>query len=90
MFHMYFSLRLPLKRFRPEDRANLNDFESIITSTEHVYQHGQPTPPSPSQISLRVQISYYFIHFLNFFLSYFRVHMILKKMKIQHTEPVMQ
>jgi len=36
-------LQLPLKRFRHDEQTNM------ITSTpEHVYQHGQPTPPSPT------------------------------------------
>lgn len=48
------SLQLPLKRFRPDDHSNLHGIESITTTPEHVYQHGQPTPPSPSHIPLRV------------------------------------
>jgi len=50
------SLQLPLKRFRTDDHLNLNGIEPITTTTtpEHVYQHGQPTPPSPSQIPSRV------------------------------------
>ncbi|CAM4949581.1 unnamed protein product [Rotaria socialis] len=51
-------LQLPLKRFRTDDRSNLNEFESTITTSEHVYQHGQPTPPSPSQISLRASYDF--------------------------------
>ncbi len=47
------SLQLPLKRFRIDDRSNFNSLESI-TTPEHVYQHGQPTPPSPSQLPSRV------------------------------------
>ncbi|CAF2788936.1 unnamed protein product [Rotaria sp. Silwood2] len=57
-YHFYRSdsfLQLPLKRFRTDDQLNLNEFESTITTCEHVYQHGQPTPPSPSQISFHVR-----------------------------------
>jgi hypothetical protein len=56
-FHFVFffsSLQLPLKRFRPDDQLNINGIESITTTPEHVYQHGQPTPPSPSQLPSRV------------------------------------
>jgi hypothetical protein len=50
-------LQLPLKRFRPDDQLNIHNIESITTTTtyEHVYQHGQPTPPSPSQLLSRVK-----------------------------------
>ncbi|CAF0983342.1 unnamed protein product [Rotaria sordida] len=51
-------LQLPLKRFRADDQLNLNEFESTITTCEHVYQHGQPTPPSPSQISFRSNLDF--------------------------------
>jgi hypothetical protein len=52
-FKLFFlSLHLPLKRFRPDDQFNSNRIES--TTPEHVYIHGQPTPPSPSQSSSRV------------------------------------
>ncbi|CAF2638292.1 unnamed protein product [Rotaria sp. Silwood2] len=51
-------LQLPLKRFRTDDQLNLNDFESTITTCEHVYQHGQPTPPSPSQTSFRSNLDF--------------------------------
>ncbi|CAF4766441.1 unnamed protein product, partial [Rotaria sp. Silwood1] len=51
-------LQLPLKRFRTDDQLNLNDYESTITTCEHVYQHGQPTPPSPSQTSFRSTLDF--------------------------------
>lgn len=49
-------LQLPLKRFR-SDTTNqiLNNIQSSLTiqnsiTTDHVYRHGQPTPPSPSHL----------------------------------------
>jgi hypothetical protein len=45
---------MPLKRFRADDQSNMNNNEPTITTTEHVYRHGQATPPSPSQPMSRV------------------------------------
>jgi hypothetical protein len=50
----FLSLQLPLKRFRGDDQLNRNGIESAITTSEPVYLHGQPTPPSPSQSLIRV------------------------------------
>ena len=54
-FIHFFSLQLPLKRFRPdEQQLNRTGIESLTTTSEPVYLHGQPTPPSPSQSLTRV------------------------------------
>lgn len=50
-------LQLPLKRFRSEanplqSSLTIKHSSSLIT-TDHVYQHGQPTPPSPSHLLSR-------------------------------------
>lgn len=48
------SLQLPLKRFRPETPFIRSRINSTADTPEHVYIHGQPTPPSPSQQAFRV------------------------------------
>lgn len=50
-------LQLPLKRFRSDvtplpSSLTIKHSSSAIT-TDHVYQHGQPTPPSPSHLLSR-------------------------------------
>lgn len=51
-------LQLPLKRFRSDTNSigisiqsslTINNSSALIT-TDHVYRHGQPTPPSPSHL----------------------------------------
>ncbi|CAF0728160.1 unnamed protein product [Rotaria sordida] len=54
-------LQLPLKRFRPDTNSIINNIQSSLTinnsttliTTDHVYRHGQPTPPSPSHLLSR-------------------------------------
>jgi len=51
-------LQLPLKRFRPDTNSIINNIQSSLAinnsssliTTDHVYRHGQPTPPSPSHL----------------------------------------
>ncbi len=51
-------LQLPLKRFRSDTNAIINNLQSSLAinnsssliTTDHVYRHGQPTPPSPSHL----------------------------------------
>lgn len=50
-------LQLPLKRFRSDatplpSSLTIKHSSSAVT-TDHVYQHGQPTPPSPSHLLSR-------------------------------------
>ncbi len=55
-------LQLPLKRFRSDNNTLIHNIQSTliinnsssITTTDHVYRHGQPTPPSPSHLLPRV------------------------------------
>ena len=51
-------LQLPLKRFRADANSIINSIQSSLTSnnssrlmtTDHIYRHGQPTPPSPTPL----------------------------------------
>ena len=55
-------LQLPLKRFRSDTNSIINSIQSTLTinnsstliTTDHLYRHGQPTPPSPSHLLPRV------------------------------------
>ncbi|CAF1646210.1 unnamed protein product, partial [Adineta ricciae] len=54
-------LQLPLKRFRSDANSTMNGIQSLtinnpatFTTTDHLYRHGQPTPPSPSHLLPRV------------------------------------
>ena len=54
-------LQLPLKRFRSDASSAMNNIQSLtinnpstFTTTDHLYRHGQPTPPSPSHLIPRV------------------------------------
>lgn len=51
---MLLSLQLPLKRFRTDGPFNRNGTHLTTVTPEHLYLHGQPTPPSPSQAPFRV------------------------------------
>ncbi|CAF3409358.1 unnamed protein product, partial [Rotaria socialis] len=59
-------LQLPLKRFRADTNSIINSIQSSLTinnlsssssssliTTDHLYRHGQPTPPSPSHLLSR-------------------------------------
>ncbi|CAF4703732.1 unnamed protein product, partial [Rotaria magnacalcarata] len=57
-------LQLPLKRFRADTNSIINSMQSSLTinnssssssliTTDHLYRHGQPTPPSPSHLLSR-------------------------------------
>ncbi|CAF1072689.1 unnamed protein product [Rotaria magnacalcarata] len=57
-------LQLPLKRFRTDTNSIINSMQSSLTinnssssssliTTDHLYRHGQPTPPSPSHLLSR-------------------------------------
>ncbi len=55
-------LQLPLKRFRSDTNSIVNSIQSSLTinnsstliTTDHLYRHGQPTPPSPSHLLPRI------------------------------------
>ena len=50
-------LQLPLKRFRPDNDSIISHLQSSTTTTttcDHLYRHGQPTPPSPSHLLSRL------------------------------------
>lgn len=57
-------LQLPLKRFRTDTNSIINSIQSSLTinnspssssltTSDHLYRHGQPTPPSPNQLLSR-------------------------------------
>jgi hypothetical protein len=55
-------LQLPLKRFRSDASSLTHNIQSsliinnssTLITTDHVYRHGQPTPPSPSHLLPRI------------------------------------
>ena len=55
-------LQLPLKRFRADNESTIHSSQmsltinnaSALTTSDHLYRHGQPTPPSPSHLLSRL------------------------------------
>lgn len=88
------SLQLPLKRFRGDNDNLISSLPSSLITTDHVYRHGQPTPPSPghmisrlnndvcsAEIYIYIYICTYVYVEIIFIFEIFRIHMSSMRMK---------